>query len=331
MFKQIISISLVFLFTLTLFVSNIFACACCAERGHYSISTSKPSQYVLNTLKDIKLTSANLYTDASYPEGIKGINPLGDNFSVINNNFAGNIWNIELKDNTSKSGKLDLLKPISMVEYMVDPEPNDEETPNVTLYKEWRFKYKVNNATGIFQHGFDKKNVYFLVLQGKGNLCTDPETFKNYRLEITGRNSNFMFFGSVNKEDGSSLKLGALKGDYSGCSCSAQTDSEMKRSGQWKTFNFYEDLESSDRGAYFNIDGKDIKFPLIKKGKEPDRLFVGYKRTDVYQLDGITINVEYVLNELPCEECEGTNYDVTITAKKGDETITEKGKGSCGC
>jgi hypothetical protein len=105
----------------------------------------------------------------------------------------------------------------------------------------------------------------------------------------------------------------------------------MKKSGKSKTINFYADLESNDTGAYFNIDGKDVRFPLIKKGKEPDRLFVGFKRTDVYEKDGITINIEYVLTELPCEECEGTNYDVIITVQKGDEVVTEKGKGSCGC
>lgn len=330
MFKKIFPASLVFLFSITLFVSDIFACACCADRGHYSISTSKPSEYVLDTLKKIKLTSANLYSNAGYPDNIKGIDPLGDNFSVTNN-FAGTIWNVEFKDNTSKNGKLDLLKPLSMVEYMVDLEPSEDETPDITLYKEWRFKYKINDATGIFRKGFDGDNEYFLVLQGKGNLCTNPEDFNNYRLEITGKNSNFMFFGGINKEYPSNLKLGALKGDYSGCSCSAQTDSERKRSGEWKTFNFYEDLEGSDRGAYFNIDGKDVKFPLKIKGKQSENPKIGDKHTDVFEKDGITISIEYVINELPCDECEGTNYDVTITAKKGNEVVTEKGKGSCGC
>lgn len=330
MIKKIWSISLVFLFSITLFASNVFACACCADKGHYSISTSKPSKFVFDTLKQLNLTSAKLYANAGYPDNIKGINPLGNEFS-IKSNFGANLWNLNFLDNNSKNGNLDLLKPLSMVEYMVDLEPTNEEIKAVNLYKEWRFKYKVNEATGIFSQGYDKQSEYFLVLQGRGNLCTNIDDFKSYRIEITGRKSNFMFFGDINGEEKSNLKLGALKGNYSGCSCSVQTNSELKKSGKWSTFNFYADLGEKDQSGYFNINGNDEKFPLKSKGKQSAKPKIGDKHTDVYEKNGITISLEYVASELPCKECEGTNYDVTITAKRGNEVVIEKGNGSCGC
>lgn len=181
------------------FPSTAFACACCAERGHYSIRTAKPSSYELSELGKLKFQDAELYTDAGYPETIKGISPLGDSFSV-DGLLSGKIWRFNFKDNNQKTGKIDLTKPLSMVEYMADLPGNEtaSESAMVFLYKEWRFKYKVQNADGIFKNGFAPANEYFLVLQGYGNICTSAEDFKKWRLEINGKKSDFAFFGKLN-------------------------------------------------------------------------------------------------------------------------------------
>lgn len=329
MIKKLWSTGIVFLFLITLFASNIFACACCAERGHYSIKTSKPDKAVLDMLKNISFTSANLYTNAGYPDNIKGIKPLNKTFN-IKSDFTGNSWKFDLTDDKSKSGKLELLKPISMIEYMVDLNPSDFEKPVEALYKEFRFKYKVNNANGIFKDGFDKNNEYFLVLQGSGNLCTNPEDFKNYRLEVTGKKANYMFFGAVgqNMESDSEndIKIAKLQGDYRGCSCSGVN----KKNG---SFYLFSELGNEEETIILNIDGKDKEFKLTEKGKrpEPDAEKVGDKFSDEYFVDGIKVIVGYTTKKLPCEECEGTDYDIVLTV------ITEyAGKvieldGSCGC
>lgn len=194
------------LFLLALFVigiafpSNALACACCAEPGFYSIRTAKPSSGEMKELRRLKFETAELYTDAGYPETIKGINPLGENFSV-ESFLGGNIWTFNFKDNNQKTGKLDLAKPLSMVAYMVDlPERERGDNTEVLLYKEWRFKYRVRNVTGIFKSGFAPATEYFLVLQGFGNACTSAEDFTKWRLEISGRKADFSFFGKLNSK-----------------------------------------------------------------------------------------------------------------------------------
>ena len=179
------------------FPSQAFACACCAEPGHYSIRTAKPSDYESKELQKLKFQNAELYTDAGYPDTIKGISPLGESFS-INGLLNGKTWTFDFKDNENQSGKLSLAKPLSIVEYMVDlPGSTENETTMVRLYKEWRFKYRVQTATGIFKNGFAPQTEYFLVLQGYGNACTSAEDFTNWRLEINGKKADYSFFGNL--------------------------------------------------------------------------------------------------------------------------------------
>ena len=178
------------------FTSNAFACACCAERGHYSIRTTKPSDYQLKELQRLKFQSAELYTDAGYPDTVKGINLSGETFSV--EALLGiKAWIFNFKDNKQKTGKLELTKPLSMVEYMVELPSAEATESEVKLYKEWRFKYRVQNATGIFKNGFAPTNEYFLVLQGYGNVCSSAEDFTKWHLEVTGKKADFSFFGNL--------------------------------------------------------------------------------------------------------------------------------------
>ena len=345
--KLRLSVILSFFAIIIFLTSEILACACCAERGHYSIHVSKPNSFVSETMNQLKFSSVNLYTDAGYPDNINGIKPLEENYSSIEADFTAGAWNFKFSNGNSEVGKLSLAKPVSMVSYKVDLEASDEEKSMVSLYKEWRFKYKVIGASGIFKEGVDKNTEYFLVLRGNGNLCADPSDFNKYRLEISGKKANYSFFGTVSTQpvtatkaptktdeddqDGDKFILGNLNGDYSGCSCSLQTHLESKKSGKWKTINFYQDLEAKETGAYLNVDGKDVKFKLIRKGDRPDKEKLGDSYSDVYQSEGITVTVQYTVSELPCEECEGTDYDVVLTAVRGSYLVKEKAFGSCGC
>jgi hypothetical protein len=202
--KIFLSFFLATMFALIIFPTKTAAkafCACCAEQGHYSISTRKPDQYAFDELKKLKFQSAQLYTDAGYPDTIKGINPLGEKFTV-NGSLAGNMWRFAFRDDKSKSGTLNLTKPVSMVEYMIDQSPATEGEPKgeVTLYKEWRFKYIVANGDGIFRTGIAPRTEYFLVLQGYGNVCTSADQFQSWRLEVSGTKADYAFFGKVASE-----------------------------------------------------------------------------------------------------------------------------------
>ncbi len=175
-----------------------FACACCAEPGQYSISTVKPSKDDMELIQRLRFQTADLFLYGLGEENVKGINPLGNKFSIQTLLNSKN-WSFNFTDNNKKTGKLDLSKPISMVDYRADiPGNNDEETSGATtLYKEWRFKYRVQGASGIFKSAFAPATEYFLVLQGYGNNCPAAEDFKTYRLEITGKNADFAFYGKM--------------------------------------------------------------------------------------------------------------------------------------
>lgn len=186
---------LAFVAVVFVFPFNAHACACCAERGTYIISTKKPADYELEELKRIKFSTTNLFMTAASPEDIKGISPLSDVFS-LNGSLDGNLWKFDVKDQIGNVGTLTLTKPASMVTFMADIHDSKSEG-EVSLYKEWRFKYRVQNGTGIFKSGIVPATEYFLVLQGRGNVCTQAEDFTHYRLEVTGKRASYAFFGEL--------------------------------------------------------------------------------------------------------------------------------------
>jgi hypothetical protein len=181
-----------------LFTADSLACACCAEKGTYSISVQKPDDYILSELQKLKIGTTNLYSDAGYPDTIKGISPLGDMFTA-SCLLKNKMWKFDFKDNKSKSGTLNLPLPATYVDYRVDLQDSEEGTEAI-LYREFRFKWKVGGGTGIFQKGISPATDYFLVLQGRGNNCTSAETFTHWRLEITGKKASYSFFGKLKAE-----------------------------------------------------------------------------------------------------------------------------------
>lgn len=193
-------ICLLFLFAffanIFIFPSEAFACACCVDPGFYSISTKKPENYELDELKKIQFKTANLYTSAAGEDNIKGINSIGESYS-LNGTLQNNLWKFNFKDDKGKAGTLSLSKPISMVAFMADIHDQKEGAGETSVYKEWRFKYRVQSGTGIFQTGFAPATEYFLVLQGRGNGCTQAEDFTHWRLEITGKKASYAFFGEL--------------------------------------------------------------------------------------------------------------------------------------
>ena len=192
------SILLTLIAVILFFPSDAFACACCVESGFYSIRTAKPQDFELDELTRIRFADANLYMSAAGEDDILGISPIGENYS-LNGALQNNIWKFNFRDGKGKTGTLNLIKPTSMVAFMADIHDTKDEGLGPILYKEWRFKYKVQSGTGIFQKGITPATEYFLVLQGRGNGCTQAEDFTHWRLEITGKNANYAFFGKLNQ------------------------------------------------------------------------------------------------------------------------------------
>ncbi|MDH3530496.1 MAG: hypothetical protein OEQ28_13105 [Acidobacteriota bacterium] len=194
--KKFSGILILFALIAVLLPSQIFACACCAERGDYYLRESVPEEYLLSEIQRIGLASAVLHTDAGYPESVVGINPLGESFSV-KGALTGKKFRFEFTDDKSRSAILILSRPEKIEEFGVDQEPLSESGA-VILYKEMRFKSKVQSATGFLKNGIDSETTYNLILQGRGNHCTNAEDFSSYILQVTGKKARYSFFGKLN-------------------------------------------------------------------------------------------------------------------------------------
>jgi hypothetical protein len=193
-----------------IFPSNAFACACCAEPGTYVLRTGKPESFELDILNEIKFDKdAGLYmTDAGF-DLIKGLKEIEKDMESeswtaspfdfeLTNSFAAKTWKFNFKTPTGKTGVLTLPMPAQMVQYKVDI--HDGKTIGAggpMLYKEWRFKGNVSSGTGIFKSSIVRPTTYFLVLQGRGNVCDSAENFTDWRLEINGKNADYAFIGSL--------------------------------------------------------------------------------------------------------------------------------------
>lgn len=194
---------------LSLFTSESFACACCAEKGQYNISDEKPDKYKTDLLTQLKFDgAADLYTDAAGFETVTGLNSIKDayenndwettpNFFSIENMFAARAWKMNFKTADGKIGTLNLPLPVKMTTFKADLH-DSPQTSEVSLYKEWRFEGTVRNGNGFFKTSLLKPATYFLLLQGRGNNCDNAEDFKHWRLEISGKNADYTFFGKLN-------------------------------------------------------------------------------------------------------------------------------------
>jgi hypothetical protein len=177
--------------------TSAFYCACCAEPGTYSISVKKPDAYERGELERIRFSDANLFMTAAGEDNIKGLSPIGENYTV-DGLFLKNSWKFSFKDEKGKTGTLALPMPATMVAFAADIHDREgESAAEPVLYKELRFKYKVQNGSGIFQKGIAPATEYFLVLQGRGNNCTSAADFTHWRLEITGKKASYAFFGKL--------------------------------------------------------------------------------------------------------------------------------------
>ena len=177
---------------------QVWACACCAEEVEYNISFSRASAYQLDLLRQIRFSeTATLFTNAAGFEAVRGLVNPKETYAV-KGSFSGGMWNLAFRDGTTP-GTLNLRLPARMLSFRVDTHDGQRGGGGgPLLYKEWRFEGQANGS-GFFQRGFAAPAKYFLVLQGRGNNCDNAQDFTHWRLEITGRQAEYAFFGELTK------------------------------------------------------------------------------------------------------------------------------------
>lgn len=187
-------------------VKEVWACACCADKGAYGISVRKPDNYLLSEFKNLKFASDGILftSDAGVNANqVKGLpieynddNPETDFTRFrVKGLFANNQWEISLQDYKGRTGSLLLPRPATLLRFAVDLEP-DSKGPDPTLYKEWRFQ-GVANGTGFLQKSMAPNTKFFLVFRGKGNACDNASDFNYWRLEINGSKASYAFWGKM--------------------------------------------------------------------------------------------------------------------------------------
>lgn len=174
-----------------------FACACCADRGQYWVSTGSVDSQTLSILKDMRMdTGVELYMTAGEDE-IKGIGDLGwEDLSIVDA-FTNNTWKITIKSAAGKTGTLTLPRPTKMTTKKIDI--RDKEDGDPVVYKEFAFEGSVGSGSGVFKSGIVKPTRYTLIFQGRGNNCDNAEDFTHWRLAVTGSKADYAFFGKMKK------------------------------------------------------------------------------------------------------------------------------------
>jgi hypothetical protein len=192
-----------FLFALALLASVLllpgraWACACCSHEGTYHVGTSRPSEYELSIVRQIRFgRTAHLYlTEADMEESAKGLAHRAERYT-LEGSLVGGVWRLVFRDG-NKTGTLSLPLPARMTNYAADI--HDARTSpggGPLLYKEWRFEGRVS-GTGFFRAGTVAPAKYLLVLQGRGNGCQDAGDFTHWRLQISGRKADYAFYGEL--------------------------------------------------------------------------------------------------------------------------------------
>jgi hypothetical protein len=182
---------------LLLLPASAWACACCSHTGAYHIGFDKPGEYELNLLKQMRFdgTAYLFLTEADMEESAKGLAHRAEHYT-LSGSLVGNSWKLTFREG-GKSGTLSLPLPAKMLSYVADiRDGQTSDGGGPLLYKEWRFEGQVS-GTGFFQPGVRGPAKYFLVLQGRGNGCTNAEDFSHWRLQVTGRNADYAFYGEL--------------------------------------------------------------------------------------------------------------------------------------
>ena len=185
------------------FSSSAFACACCVERGYYSVVNARPDSFYISILNDMKFAApAEFYMTVAGFDATKGLAELekdeaaGRSIALdVVESFSNKAWSFKVKTGSGRAGTLRLPMPPTMRRFMVDVDGVDNGL-GVSLYKEFSVTGKVGGATGIFRSAA-RNTKYTLLFQGHGNGCDDASNFYRWRLELEGPRAEYAFFGDM--------------------------------------------------------------------------------------------------------------------------------------
>ena len=164
-------------------------CACCADEGEWY---QRAERITADMRKEINRVG---FSDAT--NGMSGMEdgPFSDGkFELTRSNDMPR-WHLKYVGAQGKSGSLSLPIPVRLVNFGADVHDGQQGGGGgPLLYKEWRFDGSAT-GTGVFKTWRSAK--FRLVLQGRGNHCTQAEDFKHWNLSVNHRSTSLSVYGAV--------------------------------------------------------------------------------------------------------------------------------------
>jgi hypothetical protein len=177
----------------------VLACACCSNEGQRYVETHKLDAYATGLLDELRFAAAaHLYTGEADVESIAAIGAKSRDFQLAVTKREKS-WLFDFKEEGG-GGTLALALPDRVTKFEIDPRDPDNGAPGTgpVLYKEWRLAM-APSGTGMFAGATGGEQKATLILQGRGNSCTDASQFNAWSLVLHGPKGTITFYGDLAK------------------------------------------------------------------------------------------------------------------------------------
>ncbi len=177
--------------------ATAYACACCADDGHWSERSTPLHALERDELARVRLgPAARTFVSPAGLQGVRGIASPSVRYAVSGSTRFES-WSLRFRDARGRTGTLRLFLPGRATLLAADVRDGRRAgAGGPLLYKEWRLAGRVT-GTGIFRAGLTGRPRFRLILQGRGVLCTTAEDFAHWTLQVTGPRARFSLFGSL--------------------------------------------------------------------------------------------------------------------------------------
>jgi hypothetical protein len=174
------------------------ACACCSEFGQRNVAVRQVSTYMRDEISKVRFASGAELFAVGGPEDVKGIRNASSTYQLEVSREVRR-WVFRFKGDNGNGGSLFFELPQSVNVFEIDPRDQDEKKDQgrgPILYKEWRLT-SVAKGDGIFAPGMGPQQRITLILQGRGNSCTQAEDFTHWTMIVHGPDAEYSLFGRL--------------------------------------------------------------------------------------------------------------------------------------
>jgi hypothetical protein len=186
--------SIVVAWCLFAWVDRAAACACCADQGERVVTVEQLDSSQRDKIDQLRFgKTAELFVSGEGASATKGIASASEHYDLaVVRQWDGLIFSFH--DTENHVGTLFLHMPTSISVFEIDPRDGQkQEGGGPSLYKEWKLS-SIMKGTGIFQVPSSNNQFITLILQGRGNFCSE---FTHWTLVINGPVADYSLLGDL--------------------------------------------------------------------------------------------------------------------------------------